>query len=163
VTAAVGSTILELDGAPALSRLTTIVRDHVAVVDLPRIGAELYLAGPGGSTPVRILGTDRANGAIALGEGWEPETGAWTMVHVASPHHVPAALRGAAGAAGALLFAAPGHGRAVTGGDEMDSWGGESSLPAATLTCEAAPAYCAPCSGAAAPERASALALFPEA
>jgi small ligand-binding sensory domain FIST len=174
VTAAVGPSILELDGQPALDRLTAVVRDHVPAGHLSRIGDELFIGeiSPGRLTmPARVLGADRRNGAIFVAEGRQAlEIGDAVMVQVAAPDNVERALRvglHAVGEAdGVLLFAAPGHGRPAGAG--IDAYGdgvdglesGWGLLPAATLSLEAAPRYCGRLTGTTETERAGALALF---
>jgi small ligand-binding sensory domain FIST len=174
VTAVVGPSLIELDGQPALDRLTAVVRDHVPADQLSRIGDELFIGAIGPDPamtvpPARVLGADRRHGAVVIAPGHPVQIGDTVMVLVAAADNVERSLRAGLDAVGdadgVILFAAPGHGRPAGAGMDVftDEEGFESGwglLPDATLSIETAPPYCGPLTGPAEVERSSALALF---
>ncbi len=174
VTAAASGTLIALDGVAAIERLTTVVRDHVPAGALADVGRSIHLGWNGQTTPARVLGVDPSNGAVAVACDYAPQPGATVVVHVAAPSNIRRNLRSAmhmtGPPAGSVIFAAPGHGPVLAGqagDDDLGDGGAEldeddGPLPAATLSCEAAPRIVAPLAGIEAVERASALAIFPQ-
>lgn len=131
VTDAVGTSLLTLDGEPALPRLASVVRDHVPAGELTRVAGDLRLGGSGGPT-VRVLGTDPATGAVVVDE---PPAADRLWVHLRSPEHVAreagVVLAVAGGGAGALVLVAPGQRPPARQPGEDHGW---ELLPEATLS-----------------------------
>ncbi|HLI02020.1 MAG TPA: FIST N-terminal domain-containing protein [Acidimicrobiales bacterium] len=158
VTDAVGTSLLTLDGEPALPRLASVVRDHVPAGELTRVAGDLRLGGSAGPT-VRVLGTDPATGAVVVDE---PPAVDRLWVHLRSPEHVAreagVMLAAAGGGAGALVLVAPGQRPVARQPGEDHGW---ELLPEATLSLltpqpffsrDAVPSHRAP---------AAVVALFP--
>ena len=144
ITRAEGTIVYELDGRPAFDRLVEVARDGMPAAELSSLAARLHLAatGPAGRRdPSPVLGADRANGALAVGD---PVEGGMT-VHfaVTDPGTVRAALGQsiAPGSEGAVVLAPAGWDRLFGAGpgrtDPCAPPGAPArpSLPLATLVC----------------------------
>ncbi|MDQ2754416.1 MAG: hypothetical protein M3R71_02580 [Actinomycetota bacterium] len=122
VTRADGRLIYELDGVPALERLTRVARDEMPAADVHLLNESLHLGSSVADPfPLRgVLGADRVTGALALEDG-EPvgtsgqffvrEVG-WDRLEESAPA-AEAALVFADGESGALAGALGGQWRDV--------------------------------------------------